>query len=213
MHPEARGSAPSPEELAEDSLAFVRLERNLEQAAPWKEALARAFAAEPDTALREEVVRLIFLTTYKHRIPADTAGAADSPGAAGAAGIPGAAGTAGPDTAKLRKEAQTFHRAWIRLKKGSAQAGVPPLAVVEAIYRFTNSDWAPVNGARGPGLDKVVTAKDYRTWADALLPAGRKALAAGLDPAEVWNRQAAAYAVREPEDLKSAPLQPPPPRF
>jgi hypothetical protein len=204
----SRGSAPSPEELAQDSLRAERMERDLERAAPWKEALVRAFMAEPDTALREEAVRLVFLTTYKHRLPgADTSGA-DTSGA-------DSSGTAATsrDSTRLRKDAQTFHRAWARLKSVSTKAGIPPLAVAEAVYRFTNSDWAPANGARGPGLDRVASAKDYRAWVDALVPVGRKALEAGLDPAVIWGRQAASYTVREPKDLKTAPLQPPQPRF
>lgn len=200
----ARGSAPSPDDLAQDSLRAERLERNLEQAAPWKEALARAFAAETDSTLREETVRLIFLTTYKHRLSAeDDSAKAKAPGKAAPGG----------DPARLRQDAQAFLRVWTRMKTVAAKAGLPPMAMAEAIYCFTNSDWAPSNGARGPGLDRVATAKDYRAWVDALVPVGRKALKAGLDPAEVWIRQAASYAVRVPKDLENAPLQPPPPRF
>ena len=204
MQADARGSAPSPGDRARDSLRSERLERNLDRAAPWKGALALAFLAEPDSVLREEAVRLIFLATYKHRLAA----VGDSAG-------PAAAGKAAPplDSARMRSEAEAFHKTWVRMKSASAKAGLPPLAMAEAIYKFTNSDWAPVGGARGPGLDRVETAKDYRAWVAALIPVGRKALAAGLDPAEVWSRQAASYAVREPKDLKSAPLQPPSPRF
>lgn len=198
MHSDARGSAPSPEDLALDSLRITQTEKDQLAAAPWRESLAAAFAAESDTALRPEAVRLFFLATYKHRVAARKS--------AGPAGVP-------PSVHQFQADAKAFYKAWVSLKAGCAKAGLAPLDLAEAVYRFTNSDWAPVGAARGPGLDKVKTSRDYRAWVTALVPVGRKALQAELEPKEVWSRQAASYTVREPRDLEKAGLQPPQPRF
>lgn len=198
MHPDARGSAPSPEDLALDSLRITQTEQDQQTAAPWRESLVAAFAAEADTALRSEAVRLFFLTTYKHRLT--------RPKAAGSA-------SASLPARHSLDDAKGFYKAWVSLKTSCAKANLPPLDLTEAVYKFTNSDWAPVSVARGPGLDKVKTARDYRTWVTALIPVGRKALQAQLEPKEVWGRQAASYTVREPKDLEKAGLQPPQPRF
>lgn len=194
MQENARGSAPSPEDLAQDSVRLSQMEKNQETAAPWKEALAAAFAAETDTTLRSEAVRLFFLTTYKHRLAA-----------------PKAAGSSASVNAKA--DAKAFYKAWASLKAECAKAGLAPLDLAEAVYRLTNSDWAPVSVAKGPGLDKVKTAREYRAWVTALVPVGHRALQAQLDPKDVWNRQASSYTVREPKDLEKAGLQPPQPRF
>lgn len=195
MQPHARGSAPSPEDLAQDSLRVAQTEQDQQSASPWREALLTAFTAEADAAARSEAARLFFLTTYKHRLA--------DPRTAGAS----------PSTDQARRDAKSFYKTWESLKAGCAKEGIAPLDLAEAVYKFTNSDWAPVSVAKGPGLDRVKTARQYRAWVTALLPVGRKAIQAKLEPREVWNRQAASYTVREPRDLEKAGLQPPQPRF
>lgn len=198
MRYDVRGSAPSPEVLAQDSLRITQTEQDQLAADPWRESLAAAFAAEADTGLRSEAVRLFFLTTYKHHLAMPRATGSDG---------------ASQSAHRTQADAKAFYKTWVSLKTGCAKAGLAPLDLTEAVYKFTNSDWAPVSVARGPGLDKVKTARNYRTWVTALVPVGRRAMQAQLDPKEVWGRQAASYTVREPKDLEKAGLQPPKPRF
>ena len=63
------------------------------------------------------------------------------------------------------------------------KAKLNPVELAEAFYRFTNSDWAPVSLAKGPGLDKVATPKDYAAWAKAAIAAGKKARKPGFPDA------------------------------
>jgi hypothetical protein len=188
-----RAGPPSPDLIARfnkhrDSLALVR-----EHAAPWKGALAKAFAVEKDSALREQAADFIFLTTYKHYVPARKPGK-----------------TA---TTTLARKAAAFHAAWKALADSCGKAKLPSLELTEAIYRLTNSDWAPVSVAAGPGLNNVKTAGDYTAWGLALIDLGKRAQAAGLDPIRVWRAQAAGYKIRESKDLASAELQPAPVMF
>ncbi len=179
----ARGSKPSPAQLAQNDSSQAQAERPREQAAPWKDSLAAAFAVLPDSAERTEATRLVFLATYKHH------------------------GNA------LAKDAAAFAAAWKALSETCRKSGLEPLEMGEAIYRFTNSDWAPVGGTTGPGLDRLKTAKDYKTWGKAVIASGKKAKAAKAIPAETWNKQAASYRVRLPADLAKVGLDPAPVRF
>lgn len=185
MQPTTRASAPSPQQLEQWKNHERQVKEKQERALPWKSALENAFSKEST-----EVVRFIFLTTYKHHVP-------DS-------GM--------PPKGDEKPAAEAFFKAWKKAKAACAKAGLQPLELAEAIYRFTNSDWAPVSVATGPGLDKVASAKDYEKWATAAIAAGRKARKGGLAPASVWSDQAASYQVQEPKDIAKVGLTPPRPR-
>lgn len=198
----AWASRPSPRQLAQDQTREARMEKSRAEAAPWRDSLAAAFAglptspALPDSAATAEAVRLVFLTTYKHHGPAGTAKPAGKSAAADSAA-----------------SAASLAAAWTTLASECRAAKLAPLEMAEAIYRFTNSDWAPVSVATGPGLDKVKTATDYLLWGRAVIATGKKALASNAVPAEVWSRQAASYKVRKPADLAKVGINPPPVRF
>jgi hypothetical protein len=186
MQQPSRASAPSPDDLDNWKVHEDRLQTNLEKAIPWKTALTKVFAAEPESA-----VQFIFLTTYKHRLPDS---GASEPGDFG-------------------KHAKALYKTWKSVTKDCAKAKLDPTELAEAIYRFTNSDWAPVSLTKGPGLDKVATPKDYAAWAKAAIAVGKKARKAGLEPASVWQKQAASYQVSEPGDIAKTSLTPVQPRF
>ena len=109
-------------------------------------------------------------------------------------------------------KAKAFAKAWTGIRKSCSRAGLNPQELAEALYRFTNSDWAPVSATRGPGLDQVATPKGLVAWARAAIAAGRTARKAKLDPASVWRNQAESYDAPEPEDLEKVGLTPPPRR-
>ena len=186
MRQPARGSAPSPDDLENWKAYEVQLQANLEKALPWKTAVEKTFSAES-----EESIRFIFLSTYKHRLPDSGASKAQD----------------------LEKGAKALFKTWKSVKKDCVKAKLNPVELAEAIYRFTNSDWAPVSLAKGPGLDKVATPKDYAAWAKAAIAAGKKARKAGLEPASAWQKQAASYQVSEPGDIAKTSLTAPQPRF
>jgi hypothetical protein len=186
MQQPSRASAPSPDEMDNWKVHEDRLQTNLENTIPWKTALIKVFVAEPESA-----VQFIFLTTYKHRLP-------DS-------------GASEPE--ELGKHAKELFKTWKSLKRDCAKAKLDPTELAEAIYRFTNSDWAPVSLTKGPGLDKVATPKDYAAWAKAAIAAGKKAKKAGLEPASVWQKQAASYQVSVPGDIAKTSLTAVQPRF
>jgi hypothetical protein len=182
----ARGSAPSPEELDAWQAHEQSVKEAMAKAEPWKAAIAAEFAGEPEKAWNA-----VFLATYKHRL-SDT-------------------GEAG---AKARNSgAKAMLKAWKTVKAQCAKAKLDPVELAEAIYRFTNSDWAPVGGAKGPGLDKLATAKDYLAWAEAAIAAGKRARKSKIPPAEAWSNAAESYQVREPGDLAKADLKKNPRRF
>jgi hypothetical protein len=185
MSQPARGSAPSPDDLENWKVHEQQVKASLEKAAPWKAALEKAFTGEAS-----EIIGFVFLTTYKHHV-SDT-------------------GTAKPG--EKDSTAMDFFNTWRAVKKKSFKAKLNPIELAEAIYRFTNSDWAPVSLARGPGLDKVATPETYEIWADAAIASGKKALKAGLVPAATWSNQAASYQVREPGDIERTSLTAPRPR-
>ncbi|MBW8890226.1 MAG: hypothetical protein JF616_20930 [Fibrobacteres bacterium] len=182
---EARSSPPEPKlmkrfQARQDSLARAR-----EAAGPWKAALEKAFATGADTISGKETANLIFLSTYKHYSP------------------PGKAD-------RDLESAQRFLAAWKTLAVECTKANQPPLGLSRAIYELTNSDWAPVSFATGPGLDKLAAPADLRVWGLALIAFGKRAQAAKMDPAVAWRIQAKSYRVREPGDLAEAELNPPP---
>lgn len=188
MSQEARSAPPNPElmkrfEARQDSLARVR-----EAAGPWKAALEKAFATGADTGAGKEAANWIFLSTYKHYAP-----------------------TGKPD--RDLKNARRFRDTWKKLAVECAKAKQPPVGLAKAIYEFTNSDWAPVSFASGPGLDKLISPADLRAWGLALIAFGKRAQAAKMDPAVAWHIQTESYRVREPGDLAKAELNPPPVAF
>lgn len=181
----ALATAPSPEDLDKWEAYEQARDARLEQAKPWEAALRKALPSEA-----ESTVHFLFLTTYKHQVQ-------DS----------GQAAPKGQDA-----KAKAFARAWAGIRKSCSQARLHPHELAEALYRFTNSDWAPMSVTRGPGLDQVATPKALETWAKAAIEAGRKAQKAKLDPASVWRAQAESYDAPKPEDLKRVGLTPPPRR-
>lgn len=178
-------SAPSPEQLKK--WAEVARISNLkkERAAPWKLALAKAFRGESP-----EAVHQVFLATYKHYIP--DSGQAEKSGSV--------------------RAAMGFFKVWTGAKKDCAKADLDPVKMANALYKFTNSDWAPVGVALGPGLDRVMTPRDYESWAKAVVTQGKKARKAGLDPVAVWDAQANSLMVRDIKDFDKTGLNPPPVR-
>lgn len=187
----SRASAPSHEELEAWESREQQMKITQAKALPWKAALEKAFfIAATDTAHSgassdtEKIVQFIFLTTYKHHIPVSVNG----------------------NIKPQAKEAKAFHQAWIKIKAHCEKTELNPLELAEAIYRFTNSDWAPVSGTSGPGLDKVSTPKEYQAWANAAIAAGIKAKQAGQAPSAAWLNQASSYQVRLPKDIaKTSP--------
>ena len=170
---------PSEEDLARwDEHVFQR-EKNIEQAMPWKDALGKALASEA-----VEIIQFIFLTTYKHHISDAEKGHAIS----------------------LESEAMDFLKRWKKVKEACKKAELDTSELTEAIYRFTNSDWAQVSAARGPGLDNVATAKEYQAWAMAVIAAGIKAIKAGRVPSSEWHNQARSYLIHEHRDLDKVTL-------
>jgi hypothetical protein len=182
-----RASKPSPGQLAQDSIAQTEREHSKASAAPWQDSLTVACSGFADSNERAEAPRLLFLATYKHF------GSGEQVKAAG--------------------KAAAFAEAWTTLAREGRAAGLDPVSIGEAIYRFTNSDWAPVSATKGPGLDRVKTAKDYLAWGRAVITAGKRALQVHADPSETWQRQAASYKVRKPADLAKVGLHPNPVRF
>jgi|GEM_PF-5084703 len=177
----SRASAPSQEGL--DSWETHEQQMRLIQAKalPWKAALDDAFSSY-DGGDSGNIVQFIFLATYKHHIPGYTNGK------------------------PREKEAKAFSQAWTKIKAHCEKSDLNPQELAEAIYRFTNSDWAPVSATQGPGLDKVATPKEYQAWANAAITAGVKAKKAGLAPASAWLNQAASYQVHAPKDInKTSP--------
>jgi phosphoglycolate phosphatase-like HAD superfamily hydrolase len=186
MQQPARASAPSPEDLDRWKIHEQQIDELLQKALPWKTEIEKVFSAES-----KEIVRFIFLTTYKHHVP-------DS-----GRGKPSA----------LEPEAKAFLQTWKSASKACVKASVKPVDMADAIYRFTNSDWSSVSVATGPGLDKVAGPKDYQAWVNALIAVAKKAKKKGLDPASVWFNQAGSYQVHEPADLVKVGLNPTPPAF
>lgn len=178
----ASASAPSLDVLDSWKEYERKIDERIEKAKPWKETLGKAFPGES-----EEVVKLFFLTTYKHYLP---------------------------DSGKLAKAgegkaAKGFYRVWVKAKAGCAKAGLDPVILATSVYELTNSDWAPVSVARGPGLDRVSTPKEYEKWVVALNTLGKKARRARLDTAEVWRAQSRSYQVSDPKDFAKSGLMPP----
>lgn len=182
----ALAAPPSPRDLERWAAHEKQRDARLERAAPWKAALDTAMPAEADST-RE----ILFLITYKHHVQ-------DS-------GKPAPAG--------LAKRARAFAMTWAAIRKDCGKAKVDPHEVAQATYRLTNSDWAPVSAATGPGLDRVATPKDLKTWSDALVRVAKRARKAGMDPAQVWSDQAKSYDISKPADLEKAKLKPAPRRF
>ena len=190
----ARASRPSLQALAASKGRHAQMEKARLQAAPWRDSLSSAFAVISDSAERTEAIRMLFLTTYKHHLPTSIAKPAAKP-------------------ADSTATASALATAWATMAVEARAAKLDPLEAAEAVYRFTNSDWAPVSATTGPGLDKVKSAKDYLVWGRAVIATGKKALAAKAVPADVWSRQAASYQVLEPADLPKVGLNPPRVRF
>lgn len=184
----ARSGPPDPNLMKRFQARQDSLDRIREAAGPWKIALEKAFAAEADTGLGKEAAGFIFLSTYKHYQPP-------------------------ADADRDAKAAREFHETWRQLAGECAKAKLPPLEMTEAIYKLTNSDWAPVSFATGPGLDKLIGPADLRAWGQALIAFGKRARAAKKDPAGAWGLQAKSYRVHSPADLAKADLNPPPVKF
>lgn len=182
----ALAGPPSPRDLERWAAHEKQRDARLERAAPWKAALDSALTAEADSTRG-----ILFLITYKHHVQ-------DS-------GKPVPTG--------LAKRARAFARTWTAIRKDCGKAKLDPHEMAQAIYRLTNSDWAPVSATRGPGLDKVAAPKDLKTWSDALIRVSYRARKAGMDPASVWSNQASSYDISKPADLEKAKLTPSPRRF
>lgn len=176
---------PSPKDLERWAIHERQRDARLERAEPWKSALAAALPAEADST-RD----LLFLITYKHHVR-------DS-------GEPAPTG--------LGRKARAFSKTWNAILRDCTKAGIRSHDLAQAIYRFTNSDWSPVSGSRGPGLDQVAAPSDLQSWARAVLATAAKARKAGMDPAQVWLDQAESYGVSSPADIAKVGLKPAPRR-
>ncbi|MCP4161595.1 MAG: hypothetical protein GY760_16095 [Deltaproteobacteria bacterium] len=77
------------------------------------------------------------------------------------------------------------------------------------IYLLTNSDFEPVTCARGGGLDKLKTAKEFKIWGIALINLALLANKKGVDPYIIWNKHVMSTQVHTVEDIEKFGLNPP----